>query len=101
MAQETPAALDQESVETRLQELAGWQLDTASARPSIARTFIFGSYADGVAFAVKVAMLAERMNHHPDALEIGFKRVRVAYATHDAGGITERDFDAALRASQL
>ena len=101
MAHETQAALDQDSVEDRLQELAGWQLDTGRDHHVIARTFTFPTYADGIAFAVKVGMLAERMNHHPDALEIQYKRVRVCYTTHDAGGITERDFDAALRVSQL
>lgn len=67
----------------------------------LARTFTFASYADGVAFAVKVAMLSEKLDHHPDALEITWKKVRVAYVTHSAGGITDLDFDAAARVSRL
>lgn len=90
----TPYTPDE--VERRLQELVGWNLENGA----IARTFSFPTYAEGVAFAVKVALLAERADHHPD-LEIGYRRVRVSYRSHDVNGVTERDFEAALKVSQL
>ena len=65
------------------------------------RVFKCSSYADGVAFAVKVAMMAEKLDHHPDSLEIGWKKVRVAFVTHSAGGLTALDFDAAEKVSGL
>ena len=65
------------------------------------RVFKCSSYADGVAFAIKVAMLAEKLDHHPDSLEIGWKKVRVAFVTHSAGGLTALDFDAAEKVSGL
>ncbi len=90
-------ALDDQQIQAKLQTVPGWALEDAQ----LARTFSFASYADGVAFAVKVGMLSEKLDHHPDALSITWKKVRVAYVTHSAGGITELDFDAALKVSGL
>ncbi|MEY4531193.1 MAG: hypothetical protein RLZZ156_1914, partial [Deinococcota bacterium] len=58
-------------------------------------------YASGVALAVEIAMLSEKINHHPDSLEIMYKKLRVAYITHDVGGITALDFEAAEKVSDL
>lgn len=90
-------ALDDQQIQAKLQTLPGWALE----RAQLARTFSFPSYADGVAFAVKVAMLSEKLDHHPDELSITWKKVRVAYVTHSAGGLTDLDFDAALKVSSL
>ncbi len=67
----------------------------------LTRAFTFDSYSGGAAFAVRVMMLAEKMDHHPDALTVGWKRVTVSFVTHDAGGITQKDFDAARKVSSL
>jgi 4a-hydroxytetrahydrobiopterin dehydratase len=63
----------------------------------LVKVFSFVSYADGVAFAMRVALDAEKHDHHPDELAILWKKVRVAYVTHSAGGITEKDLEAAFR----
>ncbi len=65
------------------------------------RAYSFKSYADGVAFALKVALLAEKTDHHPDSLEIGWKKVKVAFVTHSAGGISDLDFAAAEKVDLL
>ena len=68
----------------------GW-----SAGPSeLARDFAFAAYGDGVAFAVAVALHAERTDHHPD-LQIAWGRVRVVWSTHDVGGTSDLDLAAA------
>lgn len=67
----------------------------------ITRTFAFSSYSAGVAFAVQVALLAEKQDHHPDALTIGWQRVSITYITHSAGGITQLDLDAARQVDDL
>jgi 4a-hydroxytetrahydrobiopterin dehydratase len=84
-------ALTASEVQSRLSNLPTWVVNNGL----LERGFAFSSYADGVAFAVKVAMLAEKLDHHPDLLEIGWKKVRVAFVTHSAGGLTALDFDAA------
>lgn len=77
-------------VRDALAALPRWSGDTNA----IAATFGFDTYEAGVAFAVQVALLAQRMDHHPD-LTIGWRRVTVTYTTHDAGGVTGRDLAAA------
>lgn len=81
--------LSAEELRNRLPE--GWTGDETG----ISRTFDFPSYEAGVAFAVQVALLAQKANHHPDALTISWKRVALRYLTHSAGGVTERDLEAA------
>ena len=79
-------------------ELAAW----ADANPGwdaddrcLARAYPFASYADGVAFAMAVALHAERIDHHPE-LVVAWGRVRVVWSTHDAGGVSPLDLAAAL-----
>ena len=90
-------ALSEADLQSRLSNLPDWAVNNGL----LERTFQCSSYADGVAFAVKVAMLAEKLDHHPDGLEIGWKKVRVAFVTHSAGGLTALDFEAAAKVSGL
>jgi 4a-hydroxytetrahydrobiopterin dehydratase len=90
-------ALSESEVQSRIRSLPEWVVNNGL----LERWFQFSSYADGMAFAVKVAMLAEKLDHHPDSLEIGWKKVRVAFVTHSAGGLTALDFDAAEKVSGL
>jgi 4a-hydroxytetrahydrobiopterin dehydratase len=57
----------------------------------IERTFRFRDFREAIAFVVQVALLAERMDHHPD-IEIRYRQVTLRLSTHSAGGLTERDF---------
>ncbi|MDT7919622.1 MAG: 4a-hydroxytetrahydrobiopterin dehydratase [Meiothermus sp.] len=91
------AKLSHEEISSALQDLAGWQL----VQGRVEKTFAFDSYAQGVAFAVKVALLAEKTDHHPDSLEITWGKVRVAYVTHSAGGVTRKDLEAAAQVDAL
>lgn len=85
--------------ETRnaLQDLPGWAL----VGGRIEKTFTFDTYAECVSFAVKVALHAEKADHHPDSLEIMWGKVKVAYVTHSAGGITRLDLEAAAQIDTL
>jgi 4a-hydroxytetrahydrobiopterin dehydratase len=64
------------------------------------REFVFGGFADAIAFVVRLGFAAEAADHHPD-LHINYKRVTVAYTTHSAGGLTDKDFDGATTATRL
>jgi 4a-hydroxytetrahydrobiopterin dehydratase len=57
----------------------------------IERTFRFRDFREAIAFVVQVALLAERMDHHPD-IEIRYRQVTLRLSTHSAGGLTEKDF---------
>jgi|BEDMetMinimDraft_1075159.scaffolds.fasta_scaffold21453_1 4a-hydroxytetrahydrobiopterin dehydratase len=86
--------LPRDEVERRLPE--GWAFDGECLR----RTFSFATYRDGVAFAVKAALLAEEMHHHPD-LTIGYRTVTVLLTTHSEGGVTEKDLTMAEKIGSL
>lgn len=87
-------SLSQESIESRLKSLSGWQIDSGE----LVRTFQFKDFRAALDFVNKVGALAEQAGHHPD-IDIRYNRVRLALTTHDAGGITEKDFDLASHAT--
>jgi len=63
---------------------------------SIERTWRFETFLEAVAFMNRVFALAEEANHHPDLLN-SWTKVRVRFTTHDAGGLTNRDFKMAAK----
>jgi len=87
-----PAPLSPKESAARLEGLPGWEI----ARGRLRREYGFDRYLDGVDFARRVALLAEAANHHPDIL-IGYRRVTLTLVSHDAGGVTDRDFELAAR----
>jgi 4a-hydroxytetrahydrobiopterin dehydratase len=77
-----------------------------SARPNwkieggeLVRTFKFETFREAVSFVLKVADVAEEANHHPD-IDIRYNQVRLALISHDAGGLTAKDFALAAGADQ-
>lgn len=89
--------LDEGEIRNGLQYLPGWKL----VGGRVEKTFTFDTYAEGVAFAVKVALQAEKADHHPDSLDIMWGKVKVAYVTHSAGGVTQLDLEAAAKIDTL
>ena len=67
---------------------------------SIQRTFGFKDFVTAMAFVDKVAEAAEAAQHHPDIL-IRYNKVTISVNTHDAGGITQKDFDLAAELDRL
>ena len=73
-------------------ELAGcpaWTL--VEGREAITRTFLFGDFNSAFGFMTRVALMAEKLDHHPEWSNV-YNRVEVTLATHDAGGLTDLDF---------
>jgi len=67
---------------------------------AIEKTFRFANYHETMAFVNAVAWIAHRADHHPD-LAVGYNRCRIAWSTHDAGGLTEFDFACAAQCDAL
>jgi 4a-hydroxytetrahydrobiopterin dehydratase len=81
-----PPANDAE-IATALAGLPGW----GRIGDEIVKEFQRESFPAAVAFVVRVGFLAEQANHHPD-IDVRWRTVRLALTTHDAGGLTEKDF---------
>jgi len=86
------ALLSEEQIRERLSPLRGWE----RAGGQIRKIYPFASFAEGMVFANRVAALAEALDHHPDML-IQYRQVTLTLTSHDAGGLTERDFKLARR----
>lgn len=71
-----------------LKTLTGWS--EVAGRDAIARTFVFRDFVEAFGFMARVALVAERMDHHPEWSNV-YKTVSVTLTTHDAGGLTEKD----------
>lgn len=63
---------------------------------TIQRTYAFKDFIEAMAFVNRVAEAAEAAQHHPDIL-VRWNKVTLTLSTHDAGGITQKDFDLALK----
>lgn len=75
-----------------------WTLDDGGEY--IVRRFVNRAYLDGIAFVNEVAALAEHLGHHPDLL-VTYGAVEVRLTTHDAGGVTTLDLDAAVAIDRI
>jgi 4a-hydroxytetrahydrobiopterin dehydratase len=80
--------LDPAARAVALGKLTGWK--DVPGRDAIARRFEFADFNQAFAFMTRVALLAEKMDHHPEWSNV-YNRVEVTLATHDAGGVTEKD----------
>ena len=78
--------------QTALAELPGWS--EVKGRDAITRTFIFKDFNEAFGFMTRVALAAEKRDHHPEWRNV-YKTVEVVLATHDAGGVTARDIELA------
>jgi len=84
--------LDVESRAAALKELPLWR--EVSGRDVIARKFEFSDFNEAFGFMSRVALLAERLDHHPEWMNV-YKTVDVRLTTHDAGGLTNNDISMA------
>ncbi|NWG92189.1 MAG: 4a-hydroxytetrahydrobiopterin dehydratase [Parvularculaceae bacterium] len=75
--------------EALMSRATGWTL--ASDGLSIRRSFEFADFGAAFAFMTRVALAAEKANHHPEWSNV-YNRVGIVLTTHDAGGLTARDF---------
>lgn len=84
--------LDEQERQRALEMLSGWRL--CEGRDAIEKSFKFKSFAAAFGWMVQVAMKAEKMDHHPEWLNV-YNRVDVTLTTHSANGVTQLDIDLA------
>lgn len=83
-------ALPESEIRSLLSSLPGWQIQGGE----LTRIFAHPDFRASLAFVNRVGELAEQAGHHPD-IDIRYNKVRVGLITHDAGGLTAKDFDLA------
>jgi 4a-hydroxytetrahydrobiopterin dehydratase len=90
------AALPDSSVTERLGALPGWEREG----DEIVKVYELPSFPEAIEFVTRVADAAEQADHHPD-INIRYRKVLIALSTHDAGGITDKDFTLAAVIERL
>jgi 4a-hydroxytetrahydrobiopterin dehydratase len=81
-------------IKARLSKLPGW----SKKGNALVKQFTFKGFPDAIAFVTRLAFDAEAADHHPDLL-VSYKRVTVTWSTHDAGGVTAKDFAGVAQAN--
>lgn len=79
-----------------IKNLDGWEMDNHRIR----KTFILSNFVEAFGFMASVAILAERADHHPEWSNV-YKTVSIELTTHEAGGLTEKDFSLASEIDAL
>lgn len=90
-----------QEIETRLKSLKEWHYTGSNADPdTIQKIFKFKDFAEAWAFMSRVALLAEKADHHPEWSNV-YNKVEIKLSTHDAGGVSEKDFKLAEAIDKL
>jgi 4a-hydroxytetrahydrobiopterin dehydratase len=90
------SVLSDAEIASHLRMRPNWRIEGGE----LVRTFQFETFPAAIAFVNQVANLAEEAGHHPD-IDIRYNRVRLALVSHDAGGLTTKDFAVAAGADRL
>ncbi len=80
--------LTEAEIQARIVELDGWRYNEAG---KLEKHYRFSDFQQAFGFMTRVALIAEKMDHHPDWSNV-WNQVHIELNSHDAGGITERDF---------
>jgi 4a-hydroxytetrahydrobiopterin dehydratase len=79
-----------------LEDLKDWHFNANG----IEKKFLFKNFTEALGFIVRVGVLAEKMNHHPELFNV-YNKVNIRLSTHDAGGLTDKDFKLAGQIEEL
>ncbi|MFB5661323.1 4a-hydroxytetrahydrobiopterin dehydratase [Alteribacillus sp. HJP-4] len=91
------STLRNEQIEEKLQDLAGWKRKDAK---TLGKIYTFDQFLTGISFVDELSKYAEEVQHHPKII-IDHTDITVHLSTHDEGGITEKDTDAAQKFNSL
>ncbi len=91
-----PTALSTEGIASRLRSQPDWTLEDGKLH----RLFTFDSFVEAFGFMSQIAILAEKMDHHPNWSNV-YNRVDVFLTTHDVAGVSELDFELASQMDRL
>jgi len=90
--------LSQAERDAALAELDGWA--SVEGRDAIHKSFSFKTFNQAFAFMTRMALTAEKMDHHPEWFNV-YNRVDITLSSHDVGGLSQRDIDMAKKADRF
>jgi len=85
--------LNQDQISSNLLKLCGWSYENGA----ISKPFQFKDFIEALSFVNAIGLESEKMDHHPDILMFAWNKVKITISTHDAGGVTEKDFSLAQK----
>ena len=89
-------AYNHEIIQTKLKDFPEWNFENNG----IVRKFQFKDFSQALGFIVQVGILAEKAGHHPELFNV-YNKVNIRLTTHDANGVTNKDFDLAAQIDLL
>lgn len=96
--------LSKEEIEKSLKSLPGWNYTEGSnalSGGSIKKTFNTSGYPVTMGLVSAIGSICQRLNHHPDYILMKYKELEVSFSTHSAGGVTEKDIEAAKELEKI
>lgn len=87
---------NEKTAELVLEQIKDWVF----LNDGIEKKFVFKNFSQALAFIVQVGLLAETKNHHPELFNV-YNKVNIRLSTHDANGVTDKDFDLAKAIEKL
>lgn len=91
--------LERIDIISALKHLEGWVISPARERETIFKSYKFKDFSGAFAFMTRIALLAEKMDHHPEWFNV-YNRVDITLTTHDVGGISDKDMRMAKAADE-
>lgn len=88
--------LTNQEIQNKMKEIPNWQLDDNA----IVRNWSFNDFSEAIDFINQIARLADDHDHHPELFNV-YNKVSLKFSTHDAGGLTNRDFKIAQDIDKL
>ena len=91
--------LTKAEMDIAIKQLDGWAVRSDAGQPAIEKTYVFSGFNAAFGFMSRVALAAERANHHPEWENV-YNKVKITLTTHDTGGISKLDYEMALFADK-
>ena len=88
--------LSTSALQEKIKGLNGWELKDTN----LEKAYVFKNFSEALAFIVQVGCLSEKQNHHAEIWNV-YNKVTLRLSTHDAGGVTDKDFKLAMAIDQL
>src|SRR4051794_20762496 len=85
-----------DSAKDKLKSLSDWKFENNA----IEKQFVFKNFPEAISFMVRAGFICEKKNHHPDWTNV-YNKLTIRLSTHDAGGVTDKDFDLASEIEKL